>query len=340
MIFYYTYLLFIVIFSIFFKKKGFFLNYSGDNHQSFSNKGNIPLSGGIFLIFPLIFFYVNNVILILFICIIFLIGFFSDRKILVSPQTRFFFQILSILLFVVITDLKIVSSRIELFDVMLGNDVFAFFFSSFCLLILINGSNFIDGLNGLLISYSLIVILILGNLGLINETIISDKYFNLFISLILLILLLNFLNILMLGDSGAYLFGFLLGFIIINSHENNPDISPYFYISLIWYPCFENLFSIIRKLNKKLSPLNPDNKHLHQLIFFLIKKKLKLSIVASNNISSIAIIFFNYLIIHICSLNPNSTIYQVKLIVCSIIFYISGYFLLNKFYRLNFKIKK
>ena len=168
MIFYYTYLLFIVIFSILFKKKGFFLNYSGDNHQSFSNKGNIPLSGGIFLIFPLIFFYVNNVILILFICIIFLIGFFSDRKILVSPQTRFFFQILSILLFVVITDLKIVSSRIELFDVMLGNDVFAFFFSSFCLLILINGSNFIDGLNGLLISYSLIVILILGNLGLIN----------------------------------------------------------------------------------------------------------------------------------------------------------------------------
>ncbi len=240
----------------------------------------------------------------------------------------------------IITDLKIVSSRIELFDTILGNDVFAFFFSSFCLLILINGSNFIDGLNGLLISYSLIVILILGNLGLINETIISDKHFNFIISFIILILLLNFFNILMLGDSGAYLIGFLLGFIIINSHANNPDISPYFYISLIWYPCFENLFSIIRKLNKKLSPLNPDNKHLHQLIFFLIKKKLKLSIIASNNISSVALIFFNYLIIHICSLNPNSTIYQVKLIVCAIIFYISGYFLLNKFYKLNFKIKK
>ena len=44
--------------------------------------------------------------------------------------------------------------------------------SSFCLLILINGSNFIDGLNGLLISYSLIVIYKLGNLGLINDQII------------------------------------------------------------------------------------------------------------------------------------------------------------------------
>ena len=97
----------------------------------------------------------------------------------------------------------------------------------------------------------------------------------------------------MLGDGGAYLLGFLLGFIIINSHENNPDISPYFYISLIWYPCFENLFSIIRKINKKLSPLNPDSKHLHQLVFFLIKEKLRLSIVISNNLSSAIIIFLN-----------------------------------------------
>ena len=78
----------------------------------------------------------------------------------------------------------------------------------------------------------------------------------------------------MIGDSGAYLLGFFLGFVIISSHISNLDVSPYFYISLIWYPCFENLFSILRKLNKKFSPLNPDNKHLHQLVFFFIKEKL------------------------------------------------------------------
>ena len=316
------------------------MNYSGENHQSFSNVGNIPLSGGIFLIFPLVYFYLNDLILISFICIVFLIGFFSDRKILASPQKRFFFQILSILTFVIITDLKIVSSRIELFDTMLDNHVFAYIFSSFCLLILINGSNFIDGLNGLLISYSLIVIFILGNLGLVNDTIISDQHFNLIVSLILLLLLLNVLNILMLGDSGAYLLGFLIGFIIINSHKNNLGVTPYFYISLIWYPCFENLFSILRKLNKKFSPLNPDNKHLHQLVFFFIKEKLKLPILPSNNLSSAILLFLNFLIIHICSLNPYSTIYQVKIIACSIILYVSGYFLLNKFYKLNFEIKK
>ena len=340
MIFFYIYLLLIVFVSIFLKKKGLFLNFSGDDHQSFSNVGNIPLTGGIFLILPIIFFYSKDLILVSFFSAIFLIGFFSDRKILVSAKIRFFFQIFLIMSFVIITDLKILTSRIELFDIMLSNKLFAYFFSSFCLLILINGSNFIDGLNGLLISYTLIVIYILGNLGLITDQIIFDQYFYLILSVLLVLLLLNIFNILMIGDSGAYLLGFFLGFVIISSHVNNVNVSPYFYISLIWYPCFENLFSILRKLNRKFSPLSPDNKHLHQLVFFFVKKKLGLSIILSNNLSSVMLILFNFLIIHICSLNPSSTIFQVKLIICSIIFYISAYFLLKRFYELNLNFKK
>jgi len=340
MTFYFAYLILIVLVSLILKKKGLFLNYSGDNHQSFSNVGNIPLSGGIFLIFPIIYLYSNDLILVTFLSTIFLLGFFSDRKILVSPQKRFLFQVISILLFVIIADLKILTSRIELFDIMLSNQVFAYLFSTFCLLILINGSNFIDGLNGLLISYSLIVIYTLGNLELITDQIISNQNFYLILWLMLLVLFLNIFNILMIGDGGAYLLGFLLGFVIITSHENNPNISPYFYISIIWYPCFENLFSILRKLNKKFSPLNPDNKHLHQLVFFFVKEKINLSTILSNNLSSAILIFFNFSIIYISSLNPSSTMYQVKLILCSIIFYITGYFMLNKFYKLNFNFKK
>ena len=340
MTFYFAYLILIVLVSLILKKKGLFLNYSGDNHQSFSNVGNIPLSGGIFLIFPIIYLYSNNLILVTFLSTIFLLGFFSDRKILVSPKKRFLFQVISILLFVIIADLKILTSRIELFDIMLSNQVFAYLFSTFCLLILINGSNFIDGLNGLLISYSLIVIYTLGNLELISDQIISNQNFYLILWLMLLVLFLNIFNILMIGDGGAYLLGFLLGFVIITSHENNPNISPYFYISIIWYPCFENLFSILRKLNKKFSPLNPDNKHLHQLVFFFVKEKINLSTILSNNLSSAILIFFNFSIIYISSLNPSSTMYQVKLILCSIIFYITGYFMLNKFYKLNFNFKK
>ena len=339
MIFFYVYLLFVTILSLVFKKKGILLNYSGDIHQSFSNKKNVPLAGGLFILIPIVFF-LNDLFINFFIVLIYLIGFFSDRKMVVSAKKRFLIQCLLILLFVAIFDVKVDSSRLELFDIILNNKYFAIFFSAFCLLILINGCNFIDGLNGLLISSTIIILLMLTKLNLIDNLIISDQSINLIILILLLLLLLNIFNVLMLGDSGAYLLGFFIGFLIISSHRSNPDVSPYFFISLIWYPCFENLFSILRKLNKEFSPLKPDSKHLHQLVLFFLTKKFDLKLILSNNVSSGIICFFNFLIIYISTLNPSNTFFQIKLISTSIIFYNVSYMLLFKFYKSNLMSKK
>ncbi len=339
MIIFYVYLLLVTFLSLIFKKRGMFLNYSGDIHQSFSNKKNIPLTGGLFVLIPIVFF-LNDLFINFFIVSIYLIGFFSDRKILVSPKKRFLIQCILVLLFVIIFDIKINSSRIELFDIILNNKIFAILFSAFCLLILINGSNFIDGLNGLLISCTIIILLILAKLSLIDSSIISNQSIYLIIFILLLLLLLNIFNILMLGDSGAYLLGFFMGFIIISSHASNPNISPYFFISLIWYPCFENLFSILRKINREFSPLKPDSKHLHQLVFFFLTKKFNFKLIISNNLSSAIICFFNFLIIYISALNPSSTIFQIKLIVTSIIFYNVIYVILFRFYKFDLISKK
>ena len=65
-----------------------FLNYSGDIHQSFSNKKNIPLAGGLFILVPIVFF-LNDIFINCFLISIYLIGFLSDRKILVSPKKIF-----------------------------------------------------------------------------------------------------------------------------------------------------------------------------------------------------------------------------------------------------------
>ena len=132
MIFFYVYLLFVTILSLVFKKKGILLNYSGDIHQSFSNKKNVPLAGGLFILIPIVFF-LNDLFINFFIVLIYLIGFFSDRKMVVSAKKRFLIQCLLILLFVAIFDVKVDSSRLELFDIILDNKVFAIFFSSFCL---------------------------------------------------------------------------------------------------------------------------------------------------------------------------------------------------------------
>ena len=330
MYFFLTYSFFLISLSIFFKKKKIFVNYTGDNHQFFSNQKNIPLVGGIFLILPIILVNYQNIIYSILLILIFLLGFLSDQKILNSAKKRFLLQIALVFSSVILLDLEIFSSKLFFFDYLLKNSVFNIFFTSFCLLILINGSNFIDGLNGLLLSYMTFVILVLLKLGLLNELFIKEDLMNYLIFLLVIMIFLNLCNYLMLGDAGAYILSFFVGYLIIKCHLSNPNISPYFYITLLWYPCFENLFSIIRKLTIKLSPLTPDNNHLHQLIYATLKKKKIKSQLISNNVSSLFISIVNFIIILISCINPYSTNYQIKLIIISIFLYSLIFVLIKK----------
>ena len=132
----------------------------------------------------------------------------------------------------------------------------------------------------------------------------------------------------MLGDAEAYILSFFVGYLIIICHNSNPDISPYFFITLLWYPCYENLFSIIRKLKNKFSPLVPDNNHLHQLIYQRFNKIISDKVIA-NNASSILMSIINGIILLLAARSPYESSYQIKIILISIFLYTSTFFILN-----------
>ena len=328
------YFLIIIFFAYYFKKKNYFSNYSGDSHQLFSNEKNIPLVGGIFLVIPILSINYNNIFYILIILSIFMLGLLSDRKVIVSAKQRFLFQIILIFFSVIFLDLKILSSRIPFFDNLLELFYFNILFTCFCLLILINGSNFIDGLNGLLLIYMTTVLYVLLDTSLLSNTNLKllleiDRTYILFLVITLVvIIILNLMNSLMLGDAGAYILSFFVGYIIILCHNSNPNISPYFFIALLWYPCYENLFSILRKLKNKSSPLVPDNNHLHQLIFQRFSKVFKDKVLA-NNACSILINIVNGIILLLAARYPYESIYQIMIILISIFLYTSTFFILN-----------
>ena len=71
-----------------------------------------------------------------------------------------------------------------------------------------------------------------------------------------------------LGDGGAYSLGFLLAVVTIMIVKRHPTISPWYALVTLIYPVWEVIFSFSRRmLIHKLSPLHPDSKHVHQLIF-------------------------------------------------------------------------
>ncbi len=217
-------------------------------HKKFvENNFEPPFSGGIFIILTIILFLNVSIIFKSFLFIIFLIGFFSDLNLFKSVNLRFYLQLISVILIVYFLDLYIQSVRIEFIDNLLSNYLFKIFFTTFCVLILINGSNFLDGVNTLVIGYYSLVLYFISSIDNGNISLIDADFINLLIFSLLILFVLNYFNLLFLGDNGSYLISVFVGIYLIDLANNNTLISPYFVMNLLWYPAYETLFSIIRK---------------------------------------------------------------------------------------------
>ena len=88
--------------------------------------------------------------------------------------------------------------------------------------------------------------------------------------------------------------GALAGLNTIMTNNLNPNISSFFFCTLLFYLFFEVFFSFLRKLLQKKSPIYPDNKHLHMLSFYKISNRFGKN--KGNYLNSILINLF-YLIL-------------------------------------------
>jgi UDP-N-acetylmuramyl pentapeptide phosphotransferase/UDP-N-acetylglucosamine-1-phosphate transferase len=219
----------------------------------------------------------------------------------------------------------------------LRNNYINYFFVTFCILIIVNGSNFIDGMNTLCIGYYLLITSIIYYLKL-SDLISIENISILYLFIVLLFaFIINLKNKFFLGDSGSYLIGFIFSILLINIYKWNPGLSPFFIILLLWYPSYENLFSIFRKNILKKSAMYPDANHMHQLIFFFIRKKYKFTSFVTNIFTAQLINFYNLLIMLIALNFINKSMTQVYLIFFNIMVYNIIYFKLFKFkYTKNF----
>jgi len=326
-IFLFFLIILIIFINKFFLQKNLLISETGDVHQKFASKSKIPLTGGLMIFLGYLYFLDDSVLsFIFFSFIILVLGILSDLKVIKSANFKFILQILIIISCVVFNDMQINDTRIFYLDEFLKNNWANYFFITFCVLIVVNGTNFIDGMNTLSVGHYLSVSLIILYLFM-DQTIIIDNISIIYIVILLLIVFLfNFSNQLFLGDSGSYLLGFSFSIFLVNIYNWNPVISPFFIILLLWYPCYENLFSILRKNILKRSPMNPDANHMHQLIFFFIKKKLKLKIISANLLTAQIINIYNFCIFIIGLKFIAKSEVQVLLILISVVIYTAIYF--------------
>ena len=281
----------LIIFLIFFlKKKNLLLdNPKINDHKLFYTK-NTPLAGGIFFYINfllLLSIYQTNYIelnIVLFSSYILILGIFSDIKKNFHPSKRLILQVIFVLFIVFFFDIKIQETRIEFLDLLLNNLIFQIFFTSFCILTVLNGFNFLDGFNGITTGYFLICFVIFYFLSLIIGNQADIMFFKLLVIPFFIFYLFNIFGKVFLGDNGIYLLSLLLSLIVIKFLGKNNEVSPIFAMNIFWYPAFANLFSILRRFKEKNKLMNPDRKHLHTMINIFIKKKLvNSSLIKYNN---------------------------------------------------------
>ena len=295
----------------------------------------IPLSGGIFVILSLILLSPNkDFIFLTFLVLITTIGILSDLNRLKSPNIRLMLQSILIFLFLFINNIHIAEIRIDIIDQFLENKFISTIFTLFCILILLNGSNFIDGLNNLQTGYYILVLIAILMLANQQNLFLDYKFTYLLLGILIVFYIFNFFGLCFLGDGGSYIISIICSLFVIDFANTNSEVSPYFIVLLLWYPAFENFFSITRRkfFNKK-NVLFPDNFHFHQLLFITVKKYIPKNNF-SNTISGNLIVLFQIVPFYIASQNYSSTQVLTLLIYLNIFIYVFFYFKLkdiNKF---------
>jgi len=336
----YLFILTITFINIFIKKSLIFddkIEFS--NHKSFVSNKKKPTTGGIYLLFFLLIFYRDfNYLGYICIILIFLIGFISDRIRNFSPVLRLIIQIFLTLLFILNSETYILDVGNNFINSILSNYPYiSLIFTIFCFIVLINGTNFIDGVNLNTIGYYLIIYLIIYYLSLNNNLFLDLVFLKNIILFLTFLYFLNLFNKIQLGDTGTYILGFFSAFYVINLINLNNIISPFFAVILLWYPCFENLFSILRKKYQKKKISSPDNLHLHHNIFLFLKIR---NIKNSNNITGLILNISNLILLLIAINYFSSSKYLILLILINLFLYIVFYnFLIKKNLFIKFKKK-
>jgi UDP-GlcNAc:undecaprenyl-phosphate GlcNAc-1-phosphate transferase len=217
-------------------------------------------------------------------CFFFLIGssFFLlgaiDDKYRINANLKLI--LMGLLVFVAIffdNKLIIQELRFSFYSESLSLKKFSLFFSIICFLLFINSLNMLDGINGQVGTYSIVLfVILLLNLKftlLIFVFILSITFF----------LYLNFKNKSFLGDSGTLFLGYIISYLFIKTYNANIIKYSEEIFLIMSITGYELLRLAIFRILKKKHPFSADRNHIHHIFikkisfiktFFLIQMLL------------------------------------------------------------------
>ena len=307
-------------FKIFFTKKFKLIDIPNDRKL---HKRPTPILGGIISFFLLIEFFIihylinsqfYNLMYLYLPITLFFIGIYDDAYDLEANSKLFLITLVFFVLLMIFPEFKLLKLNFSTFNFSIETGYFALIFTVLCLLLFLNASNMIDGINGLFLGVNIIFFLYL---------LLSYNYNNTFFLSFLIILSLlfycNYRSLFFMGDSGVFLISSILSVSLIEAYHsevsNLKSVEEIFILLMI--PGLDMFRIFLERIINKKNPFKADRNHFHHLL----GKNF-------NDQYTLAIYLF------LVALGP--FIYQLKIINESVLIII----LITLFYYLTYHLKK
>jgi len=211
-------------------------------------------------------------LLIMATSVLFIVGLAEDLTGRVPPRIRLAAAFVSSLLFIVLVELWLPRAGIPGLDALMRSWWVGVPITLMLTVGIANGFNLIDGVNGLAGMTALIAAL---SLSFIADAagLPGLSHINLMLAASLLgFLVLNFpAGKIFLGDSGAYVLGFVLSWVGIGIVANNPDVTPWAILLVLFWPVADTMLAIYRRTTTRRSAMAPDRLHVHQLVMRVLE---------------------------------------------------------------------
>ena len=209
---------------------------------------------------------------------VFMGGLIEDVTSRVSPLLRIITTLTSVVMAFIWLDININFLGFYWLDYALSNYIaLSLLLTLLVVTGLVNAINIIDGYNGLMSGYSILVLLSIAYIAnILGDDLVLQLSFLLTLSL-LGFFVFNFpFGKIFMGDGGAYFVGFMMAVIGLMLTIRNEEVSHWFILLLFIYPLYETVFSVYRKkIVRNTSPTQPDKYHLHMMIYKrLVKRKI------------------------------------------------------------------
>ena len=198
---------------------------------------------------------------------VFAVGLVADTGRRVTPLWRLAAGVSSSLLAVIVFGTTVSRIGFAPYDAIFAFPVPALFLTAFFLTAASHAFTQLEGVHGLCGFASLITT---GALGLIaaqtgqEETV---QVLSVAMAAVGGLLVVNFpRGLLVLGDAGAYLIGFVTSCIAVKMLQHLPNLSPWAVVLVFFWPLAEMVFAMTRRMGQHKSPFQADRLHFHLLV--------------------------------------------------------------------------